>query len=67
VNRSCWQLTTFFILFHSKFEMSSYMKVVSLKNWTTFILVDFVVLAEIWRTRQKFRREFTDIGFLSRV
>jgi hypothetical protein len=32
-----------FILFHSKFEMPFYMKVVSLKNWTTFILGDFEV------------------------
>jgi hypothetical protein len=43
MNRSCWQLTKFFTLFHSKFEMPFNMKVVSLENWITFILGDFEV------------------------
>jgi hypothetical protein len=30
VNKSCWRLTRFSTFFHSKLEMSSYMKVVSL-------------------------------------
>jgi hypothetical protein len=45
VNRTCWQLTTFFILLHPKFEMPTYMKVVSLDKRTTFILVDFEVFS----------------------
>jgi hypothetical protein len=36
VNRSCWQLTKFSILFHSKFEMPINMKVVSLKKLDNF-------------------------------
>jgi hypothetical protein len=36
VNRSCWQFTTFFILFHSKFEMPFYMKVVFLDKLDNF-------------------------------
>jgi hypothetical protein len=36
VNRSFWQLTTYLILFHSKFEMAFYMKVVSLEKLDNF-------------------------------
>jgi hypothetical protein len=36
VNRSCWQLTKFSTLFHSKLEMPSYMKVVSLEKLDNF-------------------------------
>jgi hypothetical protein len=43
MNRRCWQLTKSSTLFHSKLEMPSYMKVVSLDKWTTFILVEFEV------------------------
>jgi hypothetical protein len=36
VNRSCWRLTKFFILFHSKFKMPFNMKVVSLEKLDNF-------------------------------
>jgi hypothetical protein len=36
VNRSCWRLTKFFTLFHSKFEMPIYMKVVFLDKLNNF-------------------------------
>jgi hypothetical protein len=36
VNSSCWQLTKFFILFHSKFEMPFNTKVVSLEKLDNF-------------------------------
>jgi hypothetical protein len=50
-------LGKFFILFHSKFEMPIYMKVVSLNKLDTFHKGRFLsVLGEIWRTRQKFRK-----------
>jgi hypothetical protein len=32
VRKSCWQVTKFFTLFRSKFEMPIYMKVVSLNK-----------------------------------
>jgi hypothetical protein len=41
VNRRYCQLTKLSTLFHSKLEMTSYLKVVSLK--TTFLFVDFEV------------------------
>jgi hypothetical protein len=49
MNSTRLQLTKFFTLFHSKFEMPPKSKVVSLekldsKNWTTFILGDFEVV-----------------------
>jgi hypothetical protein len=36
VNRSCWQLTKFSTLLHSKFEMPFNMKVVSLQKLDKF-------------------------------
>jgi hypothetical protein len=36
VNSCCWQLTKFFVLFHSKFEMLIYTKVVSLDKLDNF-------------------------------
>jgi hypothetical protein len=36
VNRSCWQLTKFSTLFHSKFEMPFNMKIVSLEKLGIF-------------------------------
>jgi hypothetical protein len=36
MNRGCWQLTKISTLFHSKLEMSSYMKVVSLDKLDNF-------------------------------
>jgi hypothetical protein len=41
VNRSCWQLTKFSTLFHSKFEMPSNMKVVSLEKLDNFYIERF--------------------------
>jgi hypothetical protein len=43
MNRRYYPLGKFFMLFHSKFEMPVYIKVVSLTSWTTFIKVDFDV------------------------
>jgi hypothetical protein len=54
-------LTPFFILFHSKFEMPSYIKVVSLDKPDNSYWEILKCLGEIWRTRQKFRRTFNDI------
>jgi hypothetical protein len=42
VNRSCWQLTTFFILFYYKFEMPFYMKVVFLDKLDKFHIGRFL-------------------------
>jgi hypothetical protein len=36
VNRRCWQLTKFFTIFLSKFEMSIYMEVASLDKLDNF-------------------------------
>jgi hypothetical protein len=41
VNRSCWQLTKFSTLFHSKFEMPFNMKVVSLEKPDNFHIGTF--------------------------
>jgi hypothetical protein len=43
VNRSCWRLTTFFILVHWKFEMPFNMKVVSLEKLDNFRIENFEV------------------------
>jgi hypothetical protein len=53
-------LTKFFTNFHSKLEMSIYMKVVSLNKPDNFHK-GRLCLGEIWRTRQKFRRTFINI------
>jgi hypothetical protein len=55
-------LTKFSTIFHPKFEMPSNMKVVSLEKLDNFLYWEILeCLGEIWRTRQKFRRELKDI------
>jgi hypothetical protein len=56
------QLTQFSTFFHSKFEMPSNMKVVSLEKTGQLLYWEILEsVGEIWRTRQKFRRTFKDI------